>query len=67
MSVISRDELRTRVEWSRNNGSAGQEAGGGIRFEHEGKTYSIPAELLVSQDEGSDPGVELSQYEVAKR
>ena len=64
MSVISGDELRKRVEWARNNGKVTQEPGGHIRFEHEGKTYVVPAELLVSQGGSSDGEVDLSGYAV---
>ena len=64
MSSISGDELRKRVEWARNNGKAAQDASGGIRFEHQGKTYLIPSELLVSQGGSSDGQVELADYVV---
>lgn len=66
MSVISGDELRKRVEWARNNGKAGHEPGGGIRFEHDGKLYEIPAELLASHSETPDAEVDLSAYAVAR-
>lgn len=62
MSSISGDELRKCVEWARNNGKATHDQSGGVRFEHEGKTYLIPAELLVSQGGSSDGQVELGDY-----
>ena len=62
MSSISGDELRKRVEWARNNGKATQDASGGIRFEHDGATYIIPSELLVSQGGSSDGEVDLGDY-----
>jgi hypothetical protein len=64
MSVISGKELRTRVEWARNNGKAAQEPGGGIRFEHDGAIYVVPAELLAAHAESSDGEVDLSAYAV---
>lgn len=63
MSNISSDDLRKRVEWARNNGKATHEPGGRIRFEHEGKQYVIPAELVATQG-GVDGEVELSEYAV---
>jgi hypothetical protein len=65
MSAISSDELRTRVEWARNNGKASTEPGGHIRFEHEGKVYVIPAELLTNHG-GAGGQVELSAYAVPR-
>jgi hypothetical protein len=64
MSVISSDELRTRIEWARNNGKASREPGGGVRFEHEGKTYVIPAELLDTKEGSAARDVDLSGYVV---
>jgi hypothetical protein len=64
MSVISGNELRTRVEWARNNGKASHEPGGRVRFEHEGQTYVIPAELLAPHAEQVEAEVDLTQYAV---
>jgi hypothetical protein len=64
MTIISSDDLRTQVEWARNNGKATHQPGGAVRFEHLGKTYLIPAALLVKQDAGPEASVDLSAYVV---
>ena len=62
MSVMSGDELRKLVEWARNNGQVTHEASGGIRLEHDGEVYVLPAELLREPEPGGEEGVDLSAY-----
>jgi len=64
MSVITGDELRSRIEWARNNGKATREPGGGVRFEHEGRTYVIPAALLDTDAGSAVRELELADYVV---
>lgn len=66
MGAITGDELRKRVEWARNNGKVTHEAGGGVRFEHEGQLYLIPAELLTNHSGGPETEVDLSAYAVPR-
>lgn len=63
MSIISGDELRKLVEWARNNGKVTHDPSGGVRFEHEGRTYVVPAELLSTRG-GTEERVDLNTYAV---
>lgn len=63
MNKISADELRKLVEWARNDGRVSAEhESGKIRFEHQGVSYLLPAELLQVDPSGSEAIVDLEAY-----